>query len=367
MHHQRTNRHTQASGARGRPSSGVRLSAVIMVPVLITLTVLTLFTAGCREEKQDGEFKVGVFVPGFTEGSPIYEMLAAGAREAVEDDPLASAEVVEGGYNQALWQEKVTSLAATGSYDLILTSNPAMPAVCAEVARDFPDQAFAVMDGYLADHPQIYTVLFNQVEQAYLIGYLAGLVTTGAMPGANPRAGVGMIVGQQYPVMDRAIRPGFERGLREAAPSAELDFRVVGNWHDAGKAAELAQSMFDAGIDVVLPIAGGAGLGVLKVAEENGRYVLWFDSSGYSLAPGTVVGSTVLKNDRAARETVELAMDGKLPLGEARIVGVEQGYIDFVDDDPLYERHVPETIRREMQRVLDRFSSGALSLSMPEL
>jgi simple sugar transport system substrate-binding protein len=60
-------------------------------------------------------------------------------------------------------------------------------------------------------------------------------------------------------------------------------------------------------------------------------------------------------------------MEGKLPAGEARIVGVKEGYIDFEDDDPLYQRHVPEPIRERMNRILEQFRSGEVSLDMPEL
>ena len=337
----------------------------IALSVLLILVSLT----GCQRQKKTVEeksYKLAVFVPGVTEGSPIYEMLAEGAQRAVDESANASAQIVEGGFNQAEWQEKITSLAATGSYDLILTSNPAMPSICASVAKDFPKQRFAVMDGFLRDNAQVYTVLFNQMEQAYLIGYMGGLVTTSSMPGANPDTRVGLLVGQRYPVMDRAIEPGFERGLKDANPSIKLDFRVVGNWYDAGKAAELARSMIDAGVDVILPIAGGANLGVVKAAEESGHYVLWFDSSGYGLAPGTIVGSTVLRNDRASYETVKASMENKLDYGTPRVVGIREGYIDFVTDDENYRKLVPLEIRNQVESRLKEFKSGSRHLSMPQ-
>jgi ABC-type branched-subunit amino acid transport system ATPase component len=147
-------------------------------------------------------------------------------------------------------------------------------------------------------------------------GYMAGLVTTSAMTGANREKKVGMVIAQQYPVMDKAIRPGFERGFKDVDPAITLDVRVIGNWYDAAKAAELAQSMFDAGVDVVLSIAGGANQGVVKAARERGRYVLWFDSNGYAAAPGTVVGSSVVAHDEATYRAVKAFLSGKLELGK---------------------------------------------------
>jgi basic membrane lipoprotein Med (substrate-binding protein (PBP1-ABC) superfamily) len=365
--------HTGARGLVDRPGQGgIKMSVeqkAYRTSVLLLILLLSLFSVpSCqkkREKVEEKGYRLAVFVPGITEGSPIYEMLVEGARRAVQECPNASENVVEGGFNQAEWQEKITTLAATGTYDLILTSNPAMPSICVDVAEDFPNQRFAVMDSFLQDSPQVYTVLFNQMEQAYLIGYMGGLVTKSSMPGANPALKVGLIAGQHYPIMDRVIKPGFERGLKDVDAAIKLDFRIVGNWHDAGKAAELAQSMIDTGTDVILTIAGGANLGVIKTAKDSGRYVLWFDSNGYGLAPGTVVGSTVLRNDRAAYETVKADTEGKLVYGKARLFGIREGYIDFVTDDENFRKYVSPEIRDQIAARLAEFKSGARHLAMP--
>ena len=59
-----------------------------------------------------------------------------------------------------------------------------------------PRQKFIVIDGCLENNPQIHTVIFNQIEQGYLVGYMGGLITTGDMSGANPDLKVGLIAGQ---------------------------------------------------------------------------------------------------------------------------------------------------------------------------
>ncbi len=344
--------------------------------IVLGALLLALLLSFCRKadvpgqsasKKVEKSYRIAVFVPGVVEGSPIYEMLVQGSTRAAEEHEHVSADVIEGGFNQAQWQEKIMSLAATGTYDLIVTSNPSMPSICAEVARSFPSQKFAVMDGYLAGHPQIYTVLFNQMEQGYLIGYLAGLVSTSDMAGANADLKVGLIAGQHYPLMDQAIVPGFRQGFQAVDSEIELDFRIVGNWYDANKAAELAGAMFDMGTDVILSIAGGAGQGVVTTARDRGKYVLWFDSNGYGIAPGTVVGSGILKNDRAAYETVKQALAGELPYGKPKKVGVREGYIDFISDDDRYRAAVPEALRQKMAECTNSFKSGALHIEMPEL
>ncbi len=350
---------------RGQRAKRLILYTIIAVALILSYN---LYAGGQKEEKAGEKVtSIAVFVPGVVAGSPIYEQLVAGARKAAQEAGDITVKVVEGGFNQAEWPEKITSLAATGEHGLIVTSNPAMPGICADVAANFSNQKFLCMDGYLEGNSQIHTVLYNQIEEGYLVGYLAGLVTKSSMKGATPEAKIGMIVGQQYPVLDKIIRPGFEKGIKAAAPDASLDFRVVGNWYDANKAAELANSMFAAGVDIILPIAGGANQGAIKAAKEKGKYIVYFDSNGYNISPGVILGCSIMRQEKATYERVKSAIEGKLKYGEAEILGIKEGYIDFVDTDPLYKNSVPEDIRKKMDEMLKEFRSGKKSFSVPKI
>lgn len=299
-----------------------------------------------------------VFVPGVVSGSPIYEMLVAGVQKAVDEKGGATLKVVEGGFNQAEWESKITSLAASGAYDLIVSSNPAMPAICEAVAAKFPKQQFLLFDGQLTGNPQIYTLRYNQREQAFLAGYLAALVAK--QSGTAKK--LGLVAGQEYPAMNNIILPGYLQGARAVDSGFSVDFRVVGNWYDAAKGSDLAASMIREGAKVILPIAGGANQGVVQAAAEGNAKVVWFDVNGYSIKPGVVVGSAILRQDRAAYEKTRLYLEGKLPFGKAELVGVADGYVDFVDDDPAYIAAVSEPVRKQQAEMVALFRSGRLSL-----
>jgi riboflavin transport system substrate-binding protein len=340
--------------------------------VFLATLALCVFASGAasaagslEEPASHSGYSIAVFIPGVVAGSPTYEMLVDGVNRAAEERDGVSVKVFEGGFSQETWLEGITSLAASGDYDLIVSSNSAMPELCVEVSQQHPVQKFLLLDAYLQGNPHIFTLRYNQMEQAYLLGYTGGLVTQSSLPGATPELKVGLITAQEYPVMNKVIRVGYEQGLRRANKEIALDFRVVGNWYDATKAGELAAGMFDAGVDVVLTIAGGANQGVLAEAQKQGKYVLWSDSNGYSLAPGTVLGSSVLHQDRAAYEKTLLAIDGILPYGSAEEKGVKEGFVEFVTDDLLYLEHVPADIRAQLDNVVEDLVSGRLVLAMP--
>lgn len=338
--------------------------------VVVAAALIITGLIGCNKEESESakkSYEIAVFVPGVVTGSPTYEMLVNGVQRAAEQHEHASVKVVEGGFNQGEWADGITSLAASGTYDLIVSSNPALPEICARVAEQFPEQHFLLLDGYLKENPAIYTFLYNQMEQAYLIGHMGGLVTTSDMSGANEDLIVGLIAGQEYPIMNRVIRVGFEMGLKRVNPDIRMDFRVIGNWYDATKGAELAARLYDAGVDVILTIAGGANQGVISEAKQRGTYVLWYDSNGYDVAPGIVIGSSALRQEQAAYEKTLQAIAGTLEYGSAEIRGVEDGYVEFITDDPLYIEHVPESLRNKQQELIEEMQSGEFSLKMPTL
>jgi riboflavin transport system substrate-binding protein len=314
--------------------------------------------------------RVAVFVPGVVSGSPIYEQLVAGAKRAVAQTPGAEIKVVEAGNNQAEWLGSLTALVSSGGYDLIVTSNPSMPELCAQAGASFPEARFFAADAWLKGNKAIHTVLYNQIDEGYIVGYLAGLAAKGELPGLPATHKAGMVIAQHYPTMDGMIVPGFEKGLKAADPEAKLELRVVGNWYDAAKAADLASGLFDAGAAAILPIAGGASRGVIGAAKAKGRFALGFDdASGYQSAPGTVIGCAVLGQERLVYERVKALLaqgPGSELYGKADIVGAKEGYVDFDGSGAAY-RALPERARSALEAEVAKLKSGKLSFPVSGL
>ncbi len=351
----------------------------VFLPVITAVFAAVFFLSGCgnrtvekssvprkAEGQKKSSYAVAVFVPGVTAGSPLYEQMVAGVKQAAAEEQTITVKVLEAGFNQGQWKEKLMSLAAEKKYDLIVSENGAMPYVALPVSKSFPRQKFLFVDAVIKPRKQMYTLLYNQVEEGYLVGYLGGLITKSSMKGVNPDLKIGIIVGQEFPAMTQMIVPGYKRGAKDADPRITVDYRVLGNWYDANKARELAESMIDAGADIILTICGGANQGVIAAAKERGVYILYFDSEQYALAPGTIAGCVTLTQKRAVHDLVLQAYKGTLPWGTNRIVGVEKGYVQFAGDNPLYIKTVPAGIRRSLKEKINALKSGTLVLKVPD-
>ena len=328
----------------------MRRSGWVLAGALLAVSLVSAMVAA---------YDIAIFVPGVVAGSPLYEDMVAGVEKVAAENDDVTVKILEAGFDQSTWEEQMVSLAATEEYELIVSSNGAMPFVSLPAAEAFPNQKFLFVDSIIAGNPQMYSVLYNQVEQGAVLGYLAGLVTTSDMEGATPELKVGFIGGQEYEALNSMIVPGYELGAKLANPGIEVDFRVIGNWYDANKAGELANSMIDAGVDVIATACGGANQGVIQVCQERGKYVLYLDKDDYDLAPGTIIGCSALGQEDAVYENVKAAIAGELVWGEYEILGISDGYVEFVDTNILYETAVSTEVFNAMKvLLLDLRGSG---------
>ena len=324
--------------------------------ILILTTLISILFVSCNSALRQNR-NIAVFIPGICADSPTYAMLRDGVIQAVDDYNYGKADekkvhlyVLEAGTNQAEWPAKITALAAEQKYDVIISSNPSLPEIVEPILEQFPAQKFILLDAECEGNKNICTACYNQYEQAYLTGYIGGLM--------SKTHKLGLIAAQEYPVMNNIIYPYFEKGAKDAAAGTTVEFSIVGNWYDANKGAMLADILYEQGVDVILPICGGASQGVINSAVNNGIYITWFDNNGFDKAPGTIISSTVMKQEELAQLMTTEFLKGKTAWGTAKMLGVKDGFVDFVQDDELYEETVPAGIRSQMAELVDSIKAG---------
>ena len=329
-----------------------------MKKISLLFTILLTFIVVSCKPVGPKQFSIAVFIPGICADSPTYAMLRDGVNKAVDEwnygkemDQKTRLYVLEAGTNQLEWPAKITALAAEQKYDVIISSNPSLPEIVLPIIEQFPDQKFILMDAEYSGNSNICTVCYNQYEQAYLTGYIGGLMSSSHK--------LGLVAAQEYPVMNNIIWPYFEKGARDANAQSTVAFRVVGNWFDANKGAMLADILYGEGVDVILPICGGAAQGVINSAVNNNFYITWFDNNGFDKAPGNIISSTVMKQEELSYIMTTDFLNGKTEWGTAKMFGVKEGFVDFVQDDPLYVSTVPAGVRAKMAALVDDIRNGS--------
>ncbi|HOC30457.1 MAG TPA: BMP family ABC transporter substrate-binding protein, partial [Treponemataceae bacterium] len=189
----------------------ITATGAVLIALTAAVSILSVSCAKKTAEPDDAsaaenaqnsnrERVIAVFVPGIVSGSPVYEMLVSGVEKAVDEAAGAGAnvrlQVIEAGTKQADWGAKMTTLASSANYALIVSSNPALPEIVDPISKQFPAQKFVIFDSYFEGNPAVTTFRYNQREQAYLSGYMAALVSTSGMEAANKDKKIGLVAGQ---------------------------------------------------------------------------------------------------------------------------------------------------------------------------
>ena len=328
--------------------------------LLIFAIISALMLSGCTEKKGQNP-SIAVFIPGIIADSPTYAKLAQGVTKAVNEynktlpeEKSALLYIMEVGTNQAEWAQKLTALAAEGIYDVIISSNPSLPDLAEGVLEQFPNQKFILLDAEKEGNPNIMTKNYDQRQQGYITGYISGLM--------SKTHKIALISAQDYPVMNNIIFPAYKKGAQDAFTDTSVDYRVVGNWYDATKGAEITDAVCKTGVDVILPICGGASQGVLAAAKNNKIKIAWFDSNGFSKAPEVIISSTQNLQEKLAEEVTLEWLSGKTSWGSAQTVGLKDGYIEFINDNPFYIKNVPSDVREKMDQLVQKITSGEIEI-----
>ena len=162
-----------------------------------------------------------------------------------------------------------------------------------EVAADYPDTSFAIID-MVVDAPNVRSVVFNEHEGSYLVGYMAAQTSK-----TNT---VGFIGGMDIPLI-RRFACGYAQGALAANPDTKVIANMTGTtgaaWNDPVKGGELTRAQISQGADVVYAAAGATGLGVLQTAADEGILSIGVDSNQNYLHPGKVLTSMMKRVDNA--------------------------------------------------------------------
>jgi basic membrane protein A len=203
------------------------------------------------------------------------------------------------------------------------------------VAQQYPDKKFTLIDA-TSDVKNVQSVVFREQEGCFLVGVIAAL--------ASKTHRVGFVGGMDIPLIHR-FAAGYQAGAHYADPTAEVLINMAGTtpaaWQDPARGAELAQSQFDRGSDVVFAAAGSTGLGVLQAAADAKKLAIGVDSDQDFLHPGTMLTSMVKGTDVAVYEAFRTAKDGTWRPG-IRSLGLAEDAVGYAVDQYNGDLLTPE-------------------------
>jgi basic membrane protein A len=198
--------------------------------------------------------------------------------------------------------------AGANEYSIIVCVGFDQAPILEEVAPDYPDQKFVVIDA-VAKAPNVASILFNDWEEAFLCGVAAGMMTkTGK---------VGIEGGMDIPLIHKFVQ-GFTQGALWANKNMtkkDVLVRYVGAWDNPSLGKELALEMY-ASADIIYGAAGKSHLGVFAAAEEaKNRWAIGTDvDQAWSMPEHAdiIIASGLKRVDLAVKSEIQKALKGTL-------------------------------------------------------
>ena len=159
-------------------------------------------------------------------------------------------------------------------------------------------------------------------SRTYEGAYLAGLIA-GAMTKSNTLGVVGSI---PIPEVIRNINT-FTLGAQSVNPKIKTKVVWIGKWFDPPKEGEAAQSLINAGADVLFQNTDSSA--VLQTADKNKKLAFGWDSDMSAYAKDAHLGSAVINWGPYYKKAVKDALDGAWKTNQ-EWWGVKEGAIDMV-------------------------------------
>ena len=199
----------------------------------------------------------------------------------------------------------------------------------AEVAADYPDTKFAIID-MVIDAPNVRSVVFNEHEGSYLVGMMAAM--------ASETGTVSFVGGMDIPLIRK-----FACGYAQGAKSINADINVIANmtgttpaaWNDPVKGSELTLAQMSQGSDVVFAAAGGTGVGVLQTAADEGMLSIGVDANQNYLHPGQVLTSMLKRVDNAVYDAMTAGTELETGFNVMSVANRGVGFAMDANNEPI--------------------------------
>jgi basic membrane protein A len=254
--------------------------------------------------------------------------------------------------------------------DFILAVGGLMGDATLKVAKANPKQQFAIVDAKL-DAPNVYPMQFNTAQAGFLAGYVAA--------GYSKTGKVGTYGGLKIPPVT-IFMDGFADGVAYYNTAKGKHVQVLG-WDKAkqeglfandfaspAKGKQQSDSLLAQGADVIMPVAGGTGLGTTSDAKTTGKFAaIWVDVDGCDSTPNcAALLTTVVKNipDAVKDAVLKGASGGDLSPANGFLGTLANNGVSIA---PYHEfdSKVDATLRAEVDQLKADIISGKVQVNSP--
>lgn len=248
-------------------------------------------------------------------------------------------------------ENALRQFAESGEYELVIGVGFTMKDSVIAVAKDFPEQKFAIVDEEI-DLPNVASLKFKEHEGSFLVGALAAMMSkTGT---------IGFIGAMELPLIQK-FQSGYEQGAKYVNPNIKVVSVFLGGanpFNDPASAKSKTETLIQQGADVLYHAAGASGAGMFQAVKEKGVYAIGVDSNQDDIIPGMVLTSMMKYVDVAVFDTVKSAVEGKFQ-PTIQEFGIKENGVGTTDFELTKDKVGPENIKK-LDEIKEKIKAGEI-------
>jgi len=254
---------------------------------------------------------------------------------------------------KADYKTNLTQFASQG-YDLVIAVGQNMEDALKEVAPQFPNVKFAIVDGASPDGvSNCASLRFREEQGTFLAGFVAASM--------SKTKKIGFVGGEEIDLIKK-FEAGYRAGAKTAGfnPDTQVVRAYTNNWDDLAKGRTIGDQEFNNGVDIIFAAAGKGGLGVIQAAKEKGPgyYAIGVDQDQDGIAPGRVLTSMVKHVDTAVFDSTKRAKEHKFE-GGTITYDLKQGGIDL-SEMKFTKKDIPADVLTKLDKLRKLVQDGTV-------
>ncbi len=197
-----------------------------------------------------------------------------------------------------------------------------------KTAREFPNQNFAIIDGYVPGLANVLNVGYNENEGSAVVGALAAFVASCYSAKGQGSNSIGVVLGIPIPVLYK-FEIGYKWGVSWAQnysasigkpiSNVKVLWKYTNSFTDTTLGDQTATAQFSQGAVVSYNVAGLTGKGIFTAAQRIGSskgqtqgppFGIGVDSDQDWIAPGWIIASMMKRVDVGTYSATQLAVNG---------------------------------------------------------
>lgn len=314
---------------------------------LLLMVMLVPITVNAQDEPVP--LKVSMLIPGRINDGGFMEAGYNGLL-AIEEELGADVRYVD--QVRPTPEELTTALRllALGEPDLIIAHGGQNSAAVEEVAPEFPDVKFVVVQGNVTGaNLSSYEVL--QEQSTWLAGAAAGLLTetniVGHISGIRVRPGL-------------KGRAAFYEGLMTTNPDATFLTTFSGNQDDVDLNRAVAEAQIEEGADIIFTMLNAGRVGAIDASREAGIWQIGNVRDWYEVHPDVFVASAIANVSMAGLQAAQDVVDESWKPGVIVKIGIEDTSAVWLALAP----DLSEDVLSELDALAEQLAAGEIEYSI---